>query len=177
MPFDPAQLMGMRVRPADFARLCGVSKQAVSQWVKRGTIALLPDGTLDPVQASRQVLENSDPSRLRARIFKNALQDPADLRASIRRLEGRLAELEKLRRADALRARDAEAARVSDLCRAIEDGFEALVRAEQVGELDDVLDLIVARVYGWPTGDLLLAHGSPAEADTATLSPAKVHGD
>lgn len=84
--FDPGSLLQLRVRPADFARMCGVSRQAVSQWVKRGVITLGPDGKLDPVAAGRQVLLATDPARLRARVFRDTARDIDELRAQVRTL-------------------------------------------------------------------------------------------
>ena len=68
LPFDPVDLaQGVRVNQADFSRMCGVSRQTVSQWVKLGKIkAVYPDGSLDPFQAARDVIRNTDPARLRA---------------------------------------------------------------------------------------------------------------
>ncbi len=88
LPFDPESLaQGIRVRPAQFARMCAVSKQAVSGWVRAGKITLFPDGTLDPARAAREVIANTDPGRLRARIFKTAVDDVAALRRRIAALE------------------------------------------------------------------------------------------
>ena len=104
LPFDPADLaQGVRVNQADFARMCGVSRQTVSQWVKLGKIKhTYPDGTLDPARAAREVIRNTDPARLRAKVFKVANEDAQALRA-------RVAELErKLTAAQALRARISE---------------------------------------------------------------------
>ncbi|MBL8448198.1 MAG: hypothetical protein JNJ44_12380 [Zoogloeaceae bacterium] len=80
----------MRVRPAQFARMCGVSKQAVSQWVKEGKVTIGPDGLLDPVVASRQVFERTDPGRLRARVFREAMAPYGELQAKVRALESEL---------------------------------------------------------------------------------------
>lgn len=70
--FDPAYLaQGIRVRPAQFARMCRVTRQTVSQWVKRGLVQLYPDGTLDPAAAAKRLIAGTDPARLRARIFRD----------------------------------------------------------------------------------------------------------
>ncbi|MFT3791996.1 MAG: hypothetical protein QM741_13175 [Rudaea sp.] len=90
LPFDPADLVAMRVLPAEFARMVGVSKQSVSQWIKRGTIHLGPDGRLDPKTAAREVMRNTDPARLRARVFKQAGIGLEDLRTRVRELEDEL---------------------------------------------------------------------------------------
>jgi hypothetical protein len=92
LPFDPESLtQGIRVRPATFAKMCQVSKQCVSQWIKCGKITLYPDGTLDPAKAARQVIDNSHPGRLRARVFKAAVDDVGALRRYIAALERDLA--------------------------------------------------------------------------------------
>lgn len=82
LPFDPSELaQGVRVQQADFARMIGVSRQTVSQWVKLGKIrSVYPDGRLDPARAAREVIKNTDPGKLRARLFKVAAEDAAALR-------------------------------------------------------------------------------------------------
>jgi hypothetical protein len=88
LPFDPASLtQGIRVQPATFARMCQVSKQCVSQWIKAGKVTLFPDGTLDPAKAARQVIDNTHPGRLRAKVFKAAADDAGALRRHIATLE------------------------------------------------------------------------------------------
>lgn len=73
LPFDPANLaQGIRVRPAEFSRMCDVSRQTVSRWVKNGVVLLYPDGTLNPADAAKRVIGYTDPAKLRARIFKDA---------------------------------------------------------------------------------------------------------
>jgi len=93
LSFDPASLtQGVRVRPADFARMCQVSRQTVSQWVKRGVILLYPDGRLDPVEAAKRVISHTDPRRMRARIFKDAMMGLDDWRRRAESAEAALAE-------------------------------------------------------------------------------------
>lgn len=91
LPFDPKDMLAIRVRPASFATMCGVSRQSVSQWVKKGWITLGPDGLVDPVAATRQLLSRTDPSRIRARIFREALEPLGALRARIQSLEAEVA--------------------------------------------------------------------------------------
>ena len=92
MPFDPADLVKMRVTPSRFATMCSVSRQSVSKWIKKGWVTLGPDGLLDPVEATRQYLRHVDPSRMKARIFKGATATHAQLRARIQSLEAALAD-------------------------------------------------------------------------------------
>lgn len=128
LPFDPTYLtQGIRVRPAQFARMCNVSKQAVSGWVREGKITLFPDGTLDPARAARQVIANSDPSRLRARIFKCVTEDVITLRRKIIDLE---MELQKSgERCDYLESFNTELIRCSDLFMRLLIEREADIRA------------------------------------------------
>ena len=93
LPFDPADLTrGIRVRPAQFARMCNVSKQTVSVWIKQGKITLYTDGTLDPAKAAESVVRNTDPSRLRAKVFRVANDEISQLRRSVAALAHELAE-------------------------------------------------------------------------------------
>lgn len=92
LPFEPEDLaQGLRVSQADFARMCKVSRQTVSTWVKKGKIrSVFPDGTMDPRQAAREVIRNTDPARLRAKVFKVATEDSVQLRRRVADLERQL---------------------------------------------------------------------------------------
>ena len=94
LPFDPSELaQGVRVTQADFARMAGVSRQTVSQWVKLGKIrSVYPDGRLDPARAAREVIKNTEPGKLRARLFKVAAEDAAALRTRAMDLQHQLDE-------------------------------------------------------------------------------------
>lgn len=128
LPFDPAQLTAVRVKPVEFARMCGVSRQAVSKWIKRGLFTVGPDGRFDPALAWRQVLECSDPARLRARVFKDAVAPVAALRERIADLE---AERAHLARAVANRCGDETAERLGVLVRCLVIDWQSLERAPQ----------------------------------------------
>lgn len=91
LSFDPESLaQGIRVKPAQFARMCNVSRQTVSQWIKRGLVQTLPDGTLDPAKAAKRVIQNTDPARLRARIFKDATKSVDDWKLEAKRAKDAL---------------------------------------------------------------------------------------
>ena len=81
---------GIRVRPADFAKIMNVSRQTVSQWIKQGKCTLGADGRLDPHQAAKQVIAASDPSRLRARTLRPATEERTALLAQIEDLKAQL---------------------------------------------------------------------------------------
>jgi hypothetical protein len=153
LPFDPAELTAVRVKPAEFARLVKMSKQTVSQWVKKGIISLGPDGRLDPAVASRQVFERSDLAKIRARVFKTAAMSMADLRADLAAARAMLAERERELAAEReFRARytlhqDDIAGQLYHLERAIVERFDALVEARQAGLLDDALDAITSEFF------------------------------
>lgn len=129
LTFDPQDLIAMRVRPAQFARMCMVSKQAVSDWIKKGVITLGPDGLLDPVVASRHVLERTDPARIRARVFKDLARDLPELREQNRELRDQVKVLTAEREALATEIADVRriwlhpddiSERMSDLLAAVE---------------------------------------------------------
>lgn len=176
LPFDPADLVALRVSPAQFARMCDVSKQSVSQWIKQGKVTIGPDGKMDPAKAARQVFERSDPGRLRARVFKAAMASRQDLRGQVQELRDTL-KAERAatvaRVADAAQAArnecfDVQARQLSDLQDAIVRDFEALAEARASGLLLDGLDLLVARIF-YPDALAEAAaddNSSPDAADT-----------
>jgi hypothetical protein len=93
LPFDPAEMdrCGLRLTRAEFARLLGCSKQSVGEWVAAGKITLGTDGRLDPRQAVAQLLRNSDPARLRAKVLAPLVREVPALRTRIAELEVKLA--------------------------------------------------------------------------------------
>jgi predicted transcriptional regulator len=88
---DAAMLAGIRVRPADLARLLGVTKQAVSKWVADGRVVLGVDGRVDPRAAINRLLTTGDPSRLRAKFLAPVIAEVTAARQRIAELERRLA--------------------------------------------------------------------------------------
>lgn len=146
--------MAIRIRPVDFARANEVTKQTVSQWIKKGIITLGPDGLLDPVKASRELMERTNPARLRARVFKLASLPIEELRDRIKTLEGRIADLEGPLREwrDTCLSRqflDEQAQQISTLADAVHSRFPELAQAYQDGgsAFEDLLDEIVASVF------------------------------
>ena len=142
LPFDPADLVAVRVRPAQFARMAGVSKQAVSQWIKEGKVTIGPDGLLDPVVASRQVFERTDPGRLRARVFRDAMAPYGELQKRVRELEAERDTWQSIRHLY-LHQDEIEDRAVATLS-AIENGFDSLIEAREAGTLAEELDLLWA---------------------------------
>lgn len=81
LPFAETELLAVRLRPAEFARCIGVTKQSVSRWIADGKVTLGADGRLNPTAAMRQLLRTGDPGRIRARLVRQAFADMGDLRA------------------------------------------------------------------------------------------------
>lgn len=126
----PEPSMNIRVRPAEFARLIGVSRQSVSRWVQDGKVTLGPDGRLDPKVAAKQVLNNTDPARLRANVLKPLVNDVGELR---RQIKGQATRLETLE------AELEQACAGERLFMALVDEFDGLLR-EREAELRDTED-------------------------------------
>ncbi len=148
LPFDPAELVALRVLPAQFARMCEVSKQTVSQWIKRGIVTLGPDGKLDPAVAGRQVIERTNPIRLRARVFRHATAGLDESRARVRELEQELASEREWgdarSRAAGFCARDEAAQAVGRVVDALCARFDEACAAHAAGGLEPWLDELVA---------------------------------
>lgn len=94
LPFAPGDLdcSGLRITRAEFSRFLGVSKQAVGEWVTAGKITLGADGRLDPRQAVSQLLRNTDPARLRAKVLEPLARDIGKLQKQVADLKKALAQ-------------------------------------------------------------------------------------
>ena len=97
LPFAPGELdrSGLRLTRAEFSRFLGVSKQAVGEWVTAGKITLGADGRLDPRQAVSQLLRNTDPARIRAKVLEPLSRDIGRLQKRVADLEATLANSEE----------------------------------------------------------------------------------
>jgi DNA-binding transcriptional MerR regulator len=84
----PDPVLRIRVRPADLARMLGVSRQSVSRWQKRGLISVGPDGRLDPQEATRQLLRQVDPTKLRARLLRPLAEELEGVRRELELVRG-----------------------------------------------------------------------------------------
>jgi alkylhydroperoxidase family enzyme len=160
--FDPAELVAVRVRPSDFARMMGVSKQAVSGWIKRGLVTLGPDGRLDPSKAGRQIIANADPAKLRARALRGAMDDVGELRRQLRDAQQRVASLEALS-AYGMHGDEVEE-RLGHLLAAIAAHMPALGTAARLGRLELALDWLAALAFrGGTSNELAEAFAEDAE--------------
>jgi predicted transcriptional regulator len=166
LPFDPRDLVEMRVRPAQFARMIGVTKQAVSKWIKDGKITLGPDGHINPKRALDEYFNSTDPNRVRARTLKQSAVELDDLRRRLRLAE---LELERLQReAEAMRYGGDidldEIQRLAALSDALTSRFAEAIEAHAAGRLAKWFsDLVFVHFHGNSPADLLeleLAEGS-----------------
>jgi hypothetical protein len=78
---------GIRVTRAQFAKMMGCSRQAVTEWVRAGRLTVGSDGRFDPRAAVASLLRTGDPARLRARVLQ-------PLAAELQALRGRIVDLE-----------------------------------------------------------------------------------
>ena len=127
---DAPELLRVRVLPAEFARLLGVSKQAVSRWIAAGKVSTNPvDGRLDVQTAVQQVLRNTDPGRMRARVLRAAIADVQELRKAAALADERVAAVEAdlaTVQSDARR----EATLADNFARALDRFLELLIEHE-----------------------------------------------
>ena len=93
LPFQSsdAEMQGIRVTRAEFSRLMGCSKQAVTDWVKSGRVVVGPDGRFDPRQAVASLMRTGDPARIRAKVLEPLVRDIAGRDREIERLRTELA--------------------------------------------------------------------------------------
>lgn len=92
LPFDSTDIdcCGIRLRPAQFSRMLGCTKQAVSNWIRDGKLTLGADGRLDPRKAVAQLLRTSNPARIRAMVLKPLMHDIGTYQQRIVELEDSL---------------------------------------------------------------------------------------
>jgi hypothetical protein len=127
---DAPELLRVRVLPAEFARLLGVSKQCVSRWIRAGKVTPNPvDGRLDVQTAVQQVLRNTDPGRMRARVLRAAVADVQSLREAVATADQRVAAVEAELAAARLEI-EREAALADNMANTLDRVLELLVESE-----------------------------------------------
>ena len=88
LPFESSstEMAGIRVTRAEFSRMMGCSKQAVTDWVKSGRVVVGADGRFDPRQAVASLMRTGDPARIRAKVLEPLVRDIAGRDREIVRL-------------------------------------------------------------------------------------------
>jgi hypothetical protein len=98
---DDQLTAGIRVTRAQFAKMMGCSRQAVTEWVRAGRLTVGSDGRFDPRKAVASLLRTGDPARLRAKVLQPMADELAAYRGRIVDLEAALGQalqtVEKLR--------------------------------------------------------------------------------
>jgi hypothetical protein len=152
-------LLGLRLNGAQLGGMLGVSRQAVSAAVKRGTISQPgPDGLFDARRAVREWMANSDPARVRARALKPGAEALAELRertasmaADIARLHRELAVerewSEQREQAASFRAQDDASQRLCRFTDALQERWAEAGGAATAGRLARWLDELAAVAY------------------------------
>jgi hypothetical protein len=139
LPFSEEELAsnGPRLRPAELARLLGVSRQSVHAWIGAGKVRLGADGRIDPRKAVADVLKASDPARLRARVLAPFAEEIAALRGRVAHLVHELAQCEEDREFHEGAAGELaqQVNRIERLVRTL-PGIEAEARAALLGVLN-----------------------------------------
>lgn len=168
LPFNPADLVAMRVLPAQFAALVGVSKQSVSRWIKKGIVTLGPDGKIDPSIGAREVIQKTDPNRMRARVFKSALSSHRELQKRILVLENEIQEFKEVEHYRLLMTihRDDMANNLCVLTDQVIADFPNLADAYRAGKIGPLLDSIVAGIFYPQTNQ-----ENETESDEAPTAP------
>lgn len=69
------EMAGIRVTRAEFSRIMGCSKQAITEWVKSGRIVVGLDGRFDPRAAMASLVRTGDPARIRSMILAPLVRD------------------------------------------------------------------------------------------------------
>lgn len=87
---DEQLTAGIRVTRAQFARMMGCSRQAVTEWVRAGRLTVGADGRFDPRKAVADLLRTGDPARLRAKVLQPLADELAGYRHRIVELEAAL---------------------------------------------------------------------------------------
>lgn len=88
------ELLGLRLNGAQLGAMLGVSRQAVSAAVKRGTISPPgPDGLFEARRAVREWMANTDPARVRARAMKPGAELVTELRERVQALTAEAGQL------------------------------------------------------------------------------------
>jgi len=141
------ELLRIRVRPAQFSRLIGASKQSVSRWIREGVILVSPiDGTLDPAQATAALLRRTPPHKMRSMMLRTAAEELQGLRAEAAKVPALAREAAALRgEVEGLRQRAVDAEGLAD------------VLSGRVFELVEAIGAALPAIGDAPTAEALRA--------------------
>lgn len=155
------ELLGLRLNGAQLGTMLGVSRQAVSAAVKRGTISPPgPEGLFDARRAVREWMANTDPARVRARAMKPGAELVSELRERVQALTAEAGQLrdelaierewgDKREAAATYRAELATDQRLGRFVAALADRFAEASEANAANRLRRWLDELVAvEFYG-----------------------------
>lgn len=177
-------LAGLRVNGAQLGIMLGVSRQAVSSAVKRGTISAAgPDGLFDSRRAVREWMANTDPTRVRARAMKPGAEMVAELRERVQALAEDAANAhkelaierewgDKREAAATFRAEDAADQALTRFTKALVHRFAEAGAAHAAGRLARWLDEVVAVEFYRQSLDEYRADFPDDEAGSAADPPA-----
>lgn len=161
-------LADLRLTRAQVSRLFGCSKQAVSEWTRKGILTFGADERIAAVMAVRQLLERGDVNRMRVRVLRDVAREIAAQRerttvleaerdallGRIRSLEASLAGIRAAERAGIQAARfrfgDEQAARLAALSDAVVREWSTLIAAFHRGggeEVSEVFDELVGGIF------------------------------
>lgn len=124
LPFSEGDVSAFRLRPADVARLLGVTRARVSQLTRSGRISVFPDGSIDPNRCAAELIR-ADPVGARSKILVGIREAELDAQS---------------RMFDALVQRDAMASERDRL---------AAERDNIAAALADVREVLRAVVHAW----------------------------
>lgn len=148
---DDEQRAGIRVTRAEFAKMMGCSRQAVTDWVQAGRIAVGADGRFDPRQAVSSLLRTGNPSRIRAKVLE-------PLTSELGAMTHRIGELEEQLQVANARITELE----SDLVDAIDN---ANFNEESAHEFCDLFNALEYRI----TNEWGALHALPQEEGKAAI--------
>lgn len=173
---DDEERAGIRVTRAEFSRMMGCSRQAVTDWANAGRIVVGADGRFDPRQAVASLLRTGDPARIRAKVLEPMVRD-------IGKRDQRIADLE---------AQLAAANEQKDFNQAVGDEYQELFEAFDGAlavEWSDLLEhpagaslaalrswLETALQYGASNAGSLIDHLADAFVDAVARDDAELEG-
>lgn len=172
---DRKELLRLRLLPVELAIVLSVSKQTISRWIAEGKITPPSpiDGRLDAQAATRQVLRNTPPSKIRARILRQAVDDAQALRDGAEAAEVRA--VAATARAEAADAALQDALQAAQESIAHRDGWiESAERAAAIWKtmvIDAAAELRAAQTADWPAILTRLELDADDAADAAVAPP------